>query len=607
MSNVIKAIVLSSISFALAGSIAQTATNSKRLSPVLHLVEQNQSEPVDRTDFVNQRQTRYSTRDESLNRLQEFFQRGLKATEIRFQGQSGGVAGFGAGDAYPQIWLRDSATVIPVSRYYYSSAHLVSWLEEHLFYQSDDGSLNDWVASGDRTQFVAGAPKTKEVYRARSRALKPIVISADKNTTEADQETSAVNAAYEIFQIIGDSRWLRKKLKRESIVRRLDRSLMYLIRARFDHRHGLITNAFTADWGDVSPVYPDQRSIYLDDKTPVVAALYTNVLFYRAAIQLREIYLALNQPGRAAYWQEKAAAVKRNMNRYLWQQDRGFYRVHLELTPFSKTAHDESNIFAMGGNALAVLYSVADDAQSARIFEVAERLQAKFGFSTIAGVLLPPYPRGFFQHPAVNEEYKYQNGGQWDWFAGRFLLAEFERGHSRQAQHQLVELAAKAVSNNGLYEWHTRDGKGMGSANYVGSAGALAGAVFQGLYGIYQRYNVLDLRIRLGDRSAELHLYEPATAKFINYRYGYQRESETLTLTYESNSPGMGRICMLLPQNRQPSDLIVDGKRERYSIEVIGQDTYGCLSTDWKRHQVELQTRAASVGSRITARHVNRT
>ena len=270
------------------------------------------------------------------------------------------------------------------------------------------------------------------MYRARSRARKPIVISADKNTTEADQETSAVDAAYQVFQITGDLKWLRKKLKGESIMSRLDRSLTYLLKARFDHSHGLITNAFTADWGDVSPVYPDQRSIYLDDKTPLVAGLYTNVLFYRAAIQLSEIYLALNQPGRAAYWQQKAAAVKQNINKYLWQQDRGFYRVNLEVTLFSRSAQDEPDIFAMGGNALAVLYSVADDAQSARIFEVAQRRQAKFGFSTIAGVLLPPYPRGFFQHPAVNEEYRYQNGGQWDWFAGRLLLAEFESGYSRQ-------------------------------------------------------------------------------------------------------------------------------------------------------------------------------
>ena len=41
----------------------------------------------------------------------------------------------------------------------------------------------------------------------------------------------------------------------------------------------------------------------------------------------------------------------------------------------------------------------------------------------------------------------------------------------------------------------------------------------------------------------------------------------------------------------------MDGKKERYEREVIGQDTYGCLLTDWKRHQLELQTKAGSAAS----------
>ncbi len=448
-------------------------------------------------------------------------------------------------------------------------------------------------ASNLETEYssLPGAPRAKDVYRVRKKNRnEEIIISADKNTTEADQETSAVDAAYQIFRIMGNLKWLRKNIEGEAIVNRLDRSLEYLLKARFDSRHGLLSNAFTADWGDVSPIYDDQRAIYLDDKTPRVAGLYTNVLFYRAAGQLQEIYRALGQTRRAAYWEKEAAMIKKNINKYLWQKDKGFYRAHLLLRPsLASGLRDDSNIFAMGGNGLAVLYSAADEVQSARIFEVAARRQRQFELSTVAGVLLPPYPKGSFKHPAVSEEYFYQNGGQWDWFAGRFLLAEFEKGYSARAYEQLVEIANKAVTNNGLFEWHTRDGKGMGSSNYAGSAGSLAGVIFQGLYGVYLNDKDLNLKIRLRDQPGQVHLFEPATGKYVSYQYRYLEGSRTLKLTYESNASGVGQVCLLVPGNRQPGELRVDGEKKTLKRAVTGEDTYGCFVTDWKAHQLELR------------------
>ena len=296
MKDSIKAIVLFLILLALTGWAAQNSASSTKVSSASCAPEQQQPAPLTQVDSKYSHRTGYSSGNESLNRLQDFFQLALKTTEKHFQGQQGLVKGFGAGSAYPQIWLRDSATVIPVSRYYYSAEYLTTWLEEHLSYQREDGSLNDWIAAGGESDFLPGAPRAKEVYRARNAVGSgTITISADKNTTEADQETSAVDAAYQVFQITGNLKWLSKNIKGHAIVNRLDRSLEYLLKARFDSGHGLLSNAFTADWGDVSPLYSDQRAIYLDDKTPLVAALYTNVLFYRAAGQLHEIYRALGQ------------------------------------------------------------------------------------------------------------------------------------------------------------------------------------------------------------------------------------------------------------------------------------------------------------------------
>jgi hypothetical protein len=543
-------------------------------------------QPVSPTERELSSPTQYSIDDKSIAALQSFFQSTLTKTEKQFPGQRGLLKGFGAGTTYPQVWLRDSATAIPVTRYYYPAEYLTSWIEEHLAHQNRDGSLYDWIAGSPKSNFLTGAPRARDVYRSGSSG---VAVSADKNTTEADQETSAVDAAYQVFQITDDRKWLTKNIAGQSLIRRLDLSLAYLLKARFDQRHGLIKNAFTADWGDVGPVYDDQRAIYLDAETPLVAGLYTNVLFYRAAGQIGELYRALGLSSRSIYWTKIAISIKENINRYLWQEDRGFYRMHIELEGKGNPQFDDSNMFAMGSNGLAVLYDVANETQALRIFDVASERQREFGVSTIAGVLLPPYPAGVFRHPAVGEQYFYQNGGQWDWFAGRFLLAEFERGDARRASTQLSAIAAKAEKNGGLFEWHTREGKGMGSPNYLGSAGALAAALFQGLFGVYSTANSLDLKIRLAKMSAQVNLYEPATKRMVFYDYRYFPDQARLVLTYQSNFHGSGRVCILLPEKARPGRLLKHGEPVEFTNETMGKDRYACFGSNWAYQRVELQ------------------
>src|SRR6188768_3809872 len=42
------------------------------------------------------------------------------------------IQGFGAGEAYPQIWLRDSAWIMEAAAAYYEAETLTSWLDLHL-------------------------------------------------------------------------------------------------------------------------------------------------------------------------------------------------------------------------------------------------------------------------------------------------------------------------------------------------------------------------------------------------------------------------------------------------------------------------------------------
>ncbi len=389
----------------------------------------------------------FRVENQHLYRMQAMFRPTLEANRKDFSGRLGTVKGFGAGHAYPQIWLRDSSTLIPASRFYFASEYLTSWLEEHLAHQGSNGRLFDWIAAGPASHFAPNAPRAKDIHP------EPAPMSADKNTVEADQESSSVLAAYQIFEVLSDRDWLSQEIEGERLIARLDAALQYLLRERSDPETGMIVSGFSADWGDLSPIYPDARAIYLDDATPRVLGLYTNCQFYFAAEKLAELYVVLEKNAPADFWARTAERTKESINQHLWQEDKGFYRMHAVLTPALTIGWpDDSDIFAMGGNALALLYGVADDAQAAKIFDQARKRRVEVGVSTISGSLLPAFAQGLFAHPMMKEEYAYQNGGQWDWFGGRFILAEFERGCSERARRHLIEIARKVASGGGLYE-----------------------------------------------------------------------------------------------------------------------------------------------------------
>jgi hypothetical protein len=538
------------------------------------------------------RQTAYSVDDPALDRLQRFFLPTLDANRKEFAGRTGPVKAFGAGSRYPQVWLRDGATVIPLSRYLYSREHLTSWIEEHFAHQRESGELFDWLAAGPASAFREWAPSAVDLSRAGGAP-----ICADKNTVEADQESSAVSALARVFRITGDRAWLAKPIADRTLIERAQAALQFLVLKRFDGSRGLVTSGFSADWGDVSPVHPDQRAIYLDPQTPLVTGLYTNSLFLAAVLDLASVLESIGHTGRAAYWRHIAQTVDSGLERTLWDERRGFYRLHRLLEP-SAARWDDADVFAMGGNGLAMLSGAADERQVLRILRAAEERRRRYGVSTIAGTLLPPYPRGFFKHPMLSEPYAYQNGGQWDWLGGRFVLALFERGAARAAYEQLVAIARKADSNGGLYEWHTRDGKGQGSPRYAGSAGALAAAVFQGLFGVYLGEGELSLKVRLAGRPGRIHLHQPATDTFVAYEYRPDG-TDTLRLQYESNHPRRGEVSILLPAGLKARALRLDGEEKPFEPVRVGEDDYIRFPSDWRPHTAELALEAPPAGRRL--------
>jgi len=511
-----------------------------------------------------------------LNSLMKLIRTTLKHNEVSFQGRTGHVDGFSAGAGYPQIWVRDANTIIPASRYFYPASYMHSWLDELLSYQRPDGSLPDWFDSRGVT---------------------------DKNTVETDQEASAVQAGRQVYELLGPE-WVGHDIQGVPTYERMERALEFVLKDRFDALHGLIRGAHTADWGDVEMEDADQSAIYAGETTRWTADIYDQSMFYQAARDLAHGLEVAAPRDKANLWRERAERVRRNADTWLWQENKGFYRVHVHLGTWRHDL-DEDAVFAMGGNAQAMISGLAggpEEGKRSRIIEQALSQQKEFGISTISGSLLPPYPKGFFRHPALDEPYKYQNGGQWDWFGGRLVLAMFESGFSREAREKLIEIARKDIANGGLFEWDTKDGAGRGSDFYSGSAGSLARALIEGYLGVRISGLHLEISPRLGLDNARVHLHVPASGRFVAYDYRVDDKTRKLRLEIScDNEPGptisiLNPWVQLRPERGSDGspgmEVRVNGNKVPFKVERVGRDEYirlDALTTRFKKGVVEVR------------------
>jgi hypothetical protein len=506
--------------------------------------------------------TSFATSVPEFDALRRIIRTTLRHNEVVFAGRSGEVRGFAAGGGYPQIWIRDANTILPASRWYYDEAWLRSWLEEHLAFQDAAGGLQDWIDSRG---------------------------TADKNTTETDQETSAVQAAAEVVTVLGPD-WLRKPVAGVPVLERLDRAMKYVLAERFNPGLGLVKGAHTVDWGDVDLDDADQTAVYVDADTHWTADIYDQAMFFGAANDLAGLSKALGFEARAAFWSKRAAEVRRDADRILWLDDRGYYRVHVHLDAL-RHDFDEDAMFAMGGNAVAIASGLAGPDKKRRIFEEALRRQAAYKISTVGGAILPPYPKGVFRHPMMDDPFEYQNGGQWDWFGGRLVDRMFRDGRAADARAKLLEIARKAIANNGLYEWDNPDGVGRGSDFYSGSAGVLAGALIGGYFGVSLSKDGLILAPRLRRDNGRIHAHLPAAGRYAAYDYAYGEAADTLTMSYASDFPGRGEVRILNPFGTAGLEATLDGSPAAFRRERIDADEYLVIETDFRPHALVLRAK----------------
>lgn len=460
----------------------------------------------------------YRTEYPEINKLQDLIINTTSSSATVFIENGKPISGFYAGSGYPQIWVRDSATIIQTGRYLFPESFISSWIEAFCENQMENGSIPDYISP----------------------------YGSDKNTVETDQEASLVHSAYLYYKMTGNTSWLEKQVNGKRIIDRLDNSLMWVLTNRYDSNYGLVTGAYTADWGDVQ--FEDTPGTHVSEKTHWTCDIYDNSIFFQACNELSLMHSNLEENEKAIFWADTAYSIKENANKHLWQQNKGYYKMHVQISPVNFD-FNENEMFPMGGNAVAIQSGLANHTQAKQIFETARERKIQVNASTIGCVLIPAYPAGFFANPGMDEEYEYQNGGQWDWFAGRLILEEFFNGRNEDAVTHLREIATQNNDAGGFYEWYTLDGTGKGSPIFLGSAGVLGQCVIEGYFGVDLSDDNLIITPRLGTNNGSISLYEPASDTWLSYNYT-AFQNNTILFDYETNYPGEIRFSFLVPENK---------------------------------------------------------
>ena len=503
-----------------------------------------------------------------LAAMEETIRSVLSDVHVTYPGADGQqIEGFFPGPTYAyakppslapfNLYIRDTATDLPMARYYFGVPALRSTIEEFLREQYPDGSISATIG-----------PDFK----------------VDKATVVSDEETSAIIDATEAFDALPDPAWLTQVLRGQTLIERLNRAMAWVMSVRRDPVTQLIKRAHTTDWGDVK-WEPNSDPSHMGPDDQWTVSIYDQAIAYGALTGLARMNAAAGRDQDRARWESAASDLRSATQQALWLDDveHGYYRIHQHVAP-DNVHHDfpEDEVIAIG-NAAAVFYGLADADKVPRILDALERARVAAGAQK-PGLTLQPAYKGWYQ--AQMDPRMYQNGALWDWWAGRQISAEFWSGYWQLARDHLAMVARDWATHPGaVREWESPWLERTGADQaYAGAAAVVGQSIVDGLFGVRIMGHEVRLSPRLDDMGGGVRVYEPATDTYAAYEYQATERGETIQ--YGSNSPTA--LSVRLPVRwRGETQARLDGK-DWLSIvyERTGQTLVGNVIVPSGQHRI---------------------
>jgi hypothetical protein len=219
-------------------------------------------------------------------------------------------------------------------------------------------------------------------------------------------------AAWEIYKYTGDREWLKQAF--EITVNSMEADRKTII----DPGTGLIRGESSfLDWRKQTyPLWMEPSDIYYS------LNLGTNAAYCQA---LKVTGMMARELGQQDIWSEEAASLSENINRHLWQEDKGYYgqylygRLYRSLSPRAEAL----------GESFTVLFDIAGDERKQKVLQ--NTPVTPFGITCI-------YP----QIPGIPP---YHNNGIWPFVQAFWTLANAGAKHTEAVRYGLASIIRPAA------------------------------------------------------------------------------------------------------------------------------------------------------------------
>lgn len=273
-----------------------------------------------------------------------------------------------------------------------------------------------------------------------------------------DREIWSV-AAWEVYKVTGDKEWLQYAY--EVIKNSIDDDLANI----HDPETGLVKGESSfLDWREQTyPTWMQPADIFESE------CLGTNAVHFEANKVLSEMAAVLGFEDEAKKYNEVAAQIKKGVNQYLWQEDKGYFGQYLYGRDY-KILSPKSEAL---GEALSVFFDVADKEKQEKI--ISNTPVTPYGISCI-------YP----QIPGIPP---YHNNAVWPFVESYWALASAKAGNESsvvKAISSVYRPAALFLTNKENFVAANGDyaGTQINSSNMLWSLSGSISLVYKVLFGM---------------------------------------------------------------------------------------------------------------------------
>lgn len=455
-------------------------------------------------------------------------------------------------------WIRDH--IHQMKGYCHWEHDLTSFLDFILDTQRADGQFYELLKQIDDVHWSFVNPDCRILYPDDHQSLVRLEL-------EADVEYLMVEGCLQAWRVTGDDAWLKRALPR------LEKGIDYQTGdvKRWDAERGLCKRRYTIDTWDFTadPLSSRNRTIQLDEPMAIMHGDNSGV--YQAMTQLAWINDRFGNREKAASWRARAATLRANMMKHLWNGR--FFRHQLPLNCPPQDGN-ETNRLSMS-DAYALNRGVLTPEECRSVIDAYRERRGKTAAFAEWFTIDPPYEDFGPNYPKG----QYVNGAICPFTAGELAKGAFENGYEAYGWDILSRLSKMIREDDGkvyfLYHPTTREPQGRGPSAW--GAAAILSAVDQGLAGVQdleKQYRTM----RFAPRWAVTPFKEG------RYLTGYELSKKTVDVRfafaekgfrYNLRSPAEEvRAHLLVPAGRKPARVLVDGRETPFEANDVFGSSY---------------------------------